>query len=101
MGQRLQLHSILEDILGSTNVYFQPPENYKLKYPCIVYNLKNIKTYFGDNNPYRKTKLYEVTAIDRNPDSELPDKLSDLKMCQMANSFSVDYLNHWVFDLYF
>jgi len=33
MGTRLELQNLLENILGSRNVYFQPPENLKLNYP--------------------------------------------------------------------
>ena len=32
MDRRLKLHEELCDILGSRNVYFQPPETVKMKY---------------------------------------------------------------------
>ena len=38
MDRRLQLHEELCSVLGSRNVYFQPPETIKLTYPCIIYS---------------------------------------------------------------
>ena len=37
MKTRYELHEFLCEILGSRNVYFQPPESVKMKYPAIVY----------------------------------------------------------------
>ena len=37
MGTRLELQSKLEEILGSRQVYYQPPETVKMEYPAIVY----------------------------------------------------------------
>lgn len=106
MGQRLQLQSLFETLLGDMpedklNVYFQPPNNLAIEYPCIVYNLDSAETEFADNNPYRFTKQYEVTVIDRDPDSEIPDKVAMLPMCRLTRRFSTDNLNHNVFTLFF
>ena len=48
MGSRLELQSKLEELLGSRNVYYQPPESLKMKYPAIRYSKEDIdspKTY--------------------------------------------------------
>lgn len=37
MASRLDLQTFLEELLESKNVYFQPPESVKMKYPAIVY----------------------------------------------------------------
>lgn len=101
MGQRLQLQSLLEKILESREVYFQPPANVQMKYPCIVYKRDVAVAKFADNNPYRYTKRYMVTIIDRNPDSIIPDKVATLPMCIHNRFFTADNLNHDVFILYF
>lgn len=98
---RLSLQSLLEEILGSRYVYFQPPANVQMEYPCIVYKRDIAVTKFADNSPYRHSKRYLVTAIDRNPDSETPDKVAALPMCIHNRFFTADNLNHDVFDLYF
>lgn len=101
MGQRLELQTLLETILGSRNVYFQPPANVQMQYPCIVYNRDNADTKFAGNKPYRNVKRYQVTVIDRNPDSVIPDKIAALPMCSFNRFFTADNLNHDVYTLFF
>lgn len=98
---RIAFDEILRSILGTNNVYFQPPESVKLSYPCIIYERTDEDTKFADNSPYHVTKAYEVTAIDRNPDSEIPDKIAKLPMSRFARHFTVDNLNHDIFIVYY
>jgi hypothetical protein len=100
MGQRLELQALLET-LGAAKVYFQPPTNVELEYPCIIYKRDSANTIFADNSPYRQTKRYMVTVIDRDPDSAIPDKVASLPMCIFARFYTADNLNHDVFDLFF
>ena len=55
MESYLRLQETLETILGSENVYFQPPESYKIEYPCIIYERANIKAIKADNIGYIKS----------------------------------------------
>lgn len=98
---RLELQSILKDILGSNNVYFQPPNGLQIQYPCIVYLRDDAKTEFANDKPYSNTKRYQVTVIDRNPDSDIPDKVALLPMCSFNRFYTADNLNHDVFTLFF
>lgn len=100
MGRhRLELHEILKELCP--NVYFQPPSTVKMIYPCIVYERDSARTRFADNLPYRNTKRYSVTVIDRDPDSLIPDRIAALPMCSFNRFFTVNNLNHDVFSLYF
>lgn len=101
MAQRTQLQSNLEALLGSENVYFQPPPNVRMNYPAIVYHLDDMDTEFADNVPYLVTRRYLVTHIDADPDSSVVDAIAKLPMCLFNRGFSVDNLNHNVFTLYF
>ena len=101
MGQRLSLQSILETILGSRNVYFQPPATVKLAYPCIVYRRSDIDNAFADDIPYAVNKQYQVTVIDPNPDSLIPDKVGQLPKCIFDRHFTADNLNHDIYNLYY
>lgn len=101
MVRRYQLQAILEDILGSTNVYFQPPATTAMKYPCIVYEREYINTDFADNRPYSHRDRYQVTVIDRKPDSTIVDRVKMLPMCTFNRYFASDNLNHNVFTMYF
>lgn len=98
---RLQLQALLEDLLDSTNVYFQPPSSVKMDYPAIVYMLDGADTRFADNAPYRSILQYQVTVIDRDPDTGIPKKVLALPQCVLSNTFVADNLNHYVFSLYF
>ncbi len=99
MGQRLQLHDLLKSI--TDNVYFQPPQNTQMKYPCIVYRRDYAATEFADNIPYRHTLRYVVVVIDRDPDSDIPGAIAALPMCLFNRFYTADDLNHDVFRVYF
>lgn len=101
MAQRLELQKLLEDLLGSRNVYFQPPPTFSMIYPCIVYNRNSRISLFADNKPYRNKKRYQLTVIDANPDSDIPDKVAELPLCSFDRFFTADNLNHDVFNLFF
>lgn len=103
MGQRLELQALLEEILGdgSGHVYFQPPSNMSMQFPCIVYQRDIADTKFAGNKPYSYRKRYTVTVIDRDPDSPIPDRVAALPMCTSSRFFTADGLNHDVFNLYF
>ena len=100
MALRLDLHNKLVAILGSGRVYYQPPANLQMSYPCIVYEHDNSQTDFADNNPYLYTKRYMVMVIDRDPDSPIPDKIAKLPMCLFSRHYTSDNLNHDVFNIY-
>lgn len=97
---RTELQELLEEILGSSNVYFQPPENLKLRYPCIVYSRNTFASVFANNDSYLRRTRYSVTLIDKNPDSPYVEPIADIPYCAHTRNFITDNLNHDVFDLY-
>jgi hypothetical protein len=99
MGQRLQLHQLLETF--TENVYFQPPTNIQLKYPCIIYKRDFAETKFADDIPYNHRLRYAVTVIDRDPDSEIPSKVAAMPMSLFNRFYTADNLNHDVYNVYF
>lgn len=101
MASRLKLHSELVDILGSNNVYFNPPESVKMKYDAIRYKRTKIESIFANNSVYKQDNCYEIIAIYRNPDSDLPIKLSRLPKCSHDRQYKSDNLIHDVFTIYF
>lgn len=101
MAQRLELQALLEDIVGSRNVYFQPGPNIEMEYPCIVYTRSNIFTRRADNRPYLHKDRYSLTIIDRDPDSVIVREVAGLPLCSYDRSFVAEQLNHTVFTIYF
>jgi len=85
----------------TSNVYFQPPTNVRLQYPCIVYHRDFADTKFADDEPYNHTKRYQIMVIDQDPDSEIPDKVAALPMSLFNRFFTADDLNHDVYNVYF
>ena len=98
---RETLQIILEHILGSRNVYFQPPTNLKMQYPAIVYSRERIEKQHADDIVYKQNTAYQITVIDKDPDSEIVHKVSQLPMCRHDRHFTSDNLNHDVFTLYY
>lgn len=101
MANRLELHEILCEALGSRHVYYQPPESVKMVYPAIVYARNTVSTRHADNAIYKQVVGYSVTVIDEDPDSEIPDRISRLPMCRFDRHFVSDNLNHDVFTIYY
>lgn len=101
MASRIQLQAELEGILGSRNVYYQPPASVKMSYPAIVYSRNDIQNDFANNDVYAQNRSYEVIVIDKNPDSEIVDKISQLPMCRFDRHYTSDNLNHDVFTIFY
>ena len=102
MAKRVDLHTELETILGSKNVYFQPPPSVKMNYDAIRYNLggKDIKR--ANNKLYFYTNQYDGVVITRDPDTTIPDRLlSHFEMCSFGSPYTADNLNHYPFTLYY
>lgn len=99
MASRLDLQTKLESILGSRNVYFQPPASVQMSYPAIVYSRKSIDARFADDRVYLKLPFYELTLIDRNPDSKFIDLIMELPYCKYDRPYKADNLNHDVFTI--
>lgn len=99
--RRLELHEILCTILGSRNVYFQPPESIKMNYPAIVYGLNGIDNQYADDGVYLSHREYSVTVIDKDPDSGIVGKVAAMPKCRFNRPYQKDNLNHFVFTLFY
>lgn len=101
MGRRLDLSKILKSTLGSSNVYFQPPESLKMSYPCIVYDWDKSDTRFANDSLYLGQRRYQIKIIDRDPDSVIPDKIAKLPKCSFDRHYVADNLHHFIYNLYY
>lgn len=97
---RIDLQQILET-MGAAEVYFQPPSNKSMVYPCIRYEIDSESVQYADNRRHRTDMRYTVTIIDRNPDSAIPNKVAELPLCSFNRFYTADNLNHFVYNLYF
>ena len=101
MGSRIELQDKLEKLLGSRNVYYQPPENLKMSYPAIQYSRTKIDKKVANNSAYMLTNCYEIIVIDPKKDNPVIEKLLKLPMCKFDRPYISDNLNHYVFTLYY
>lgn len=101
MDRRLTFQAVLESLVPGRKVYFQPPEDMTMVFPCIKYELDRGSTKFADNVPYGYQQQYEVMMISRQPDPVMFGKLAALPMSTHAGSYVADNLNHSVFSIYF
>ena len=99
MAGRLELQTLLETILGSRNVYYQPPSSTQMKYPAIVYSRSDIKSVMADDTVYITENAYDITVIDKNPDSNVVAQIAKLSRCRYDRHFVSDNLNHDVFTI--
>lgn len=104
LDRRLELDARLRRILGSDNVYFEPPASLKMKYPCIRYSRSRIDTVNADNTTYLANRRYDIIAIYQDPDSDLADRIlfnnEDLKFSN-ERRYVADGLHHDVFTTTF
>ncbi len=98
--KRLRLQAILEEVLGSSNVYYQPPDDTRMVYPCLVYELDSATRFDADNSAYQWIPRYQVTYIHHEPDSSIIGKLATLPLSSFNRHFATSGLNHDVFVIY-
>ena len=101
MGERLDLQSKLEELLGSRNVYYQPPESVKMEYPAIKFSKQNIKPTYANDAKYSKINRYELIVISKKPDDPVIEKLLTLQYCSYDRPYISDNLYHDVLTIYY
>ena len=101
MHNRLDLQSLLEDMLGSKNVYYQPPESIKMQYDAIRYSKKTIRSTYANDRKYSMRDCYELIVIAKRPDNPVIKKLLALPYCSYDRHYVADNLNHDVLTIYY
>lgn len=102
MNNRLSLHDKLVELIGNSNVYFQPPASVKMSYPCVVYNIVAGNAKYADDSLYSYTHRYDVTFIYKKPNIDIIEQvLITLPHSSMNRSYCVENLNHYVFSIYY
>ena len=101
MSNRLDLQAKFEEILGSRNVYFQPPASVLMKYPAIRFELKDFRTKSANNSAmYISNTGYECVLIMKEPDSEYLQQIFQIPYCKFGRYYRADNLHHYTFTIY-
>lgn len=96
-----ELQELLTSLEGVKDAYIQAPTE-GMQYPCVMIErggLNDVK--FADNEKFRILKRYDITVIDRIPDSDIPDLVENIPYTEFNRFFRANGLNHFVFQLYF
>jgi hypothetical protein len=99
MGSQSDLQTILLNIVG--HAYFQPPENLKLEYTCIVYSIDSGLTKFANNKPYKFDFCYQLIVISKNPVPAILKQVAMLPQCEFVRTYVSGSLHHAVLNLYY
>lgn len=97
---RLDFHSKLVEILGSENVYYDPPSTVSMKYDAIKYSRKPNSSKFASNSLYSSMNCYEVILISRKSDNPIVKWLRELPLSSHDRHYYADNLSHDVFTIY-
>lgn len=102
MNKRLELHEKLKQLVGSNDVYFQPPASVHISYPCVIYHVGAGDAKRADNIVYNYTNSYDVVFIFKKPNIEIIEQvLNAIPMCRFTRAYVADNLNHYAFTLYY
>lgn len=100
MDNRLSLHEELLQFVE--NVYYQPPDNIRMSYPCIVYHKTGWSNRSGNNDHYIKNQQWTITLIDTDPDSLTAEDIEKhFEYCSIQQYFKKDNLSHTTLRLYY
>ena len=98
MLKRVDIQEKFKFLLGSNNVYYQPPANLKMKYPAIVYSLDGLDVKRFDNTRLINKNCFSVTHIYRNESENLVETmLTNFEYISFDNRSIVDgiYNDHY------
>lgn len=102
MASREELQTELESLLGTRQVYFNPPENVRMTYPAIVYSRPGYIESRANDKAYTWRPRYEVTIIDTDPLADYVDRmLKRFTMVTHNSTYVGDGLYHYSFTLYY
>lgn len=100
-ASRLKLQSKFEELLGSKNVYYNPPESVKMSYPAIRYTKKSIDVKRASNVIHAQKDCYEVIVIYNGPEHPVVQAIMELPYCSYDRPYKANNLNHDVLTLYY
>lgn len=100
MATRLELHTMLEKLLRSGNVYYNPPTNLTMKYDAIRYSLSSIQSTYANDAKYSNMKRYDLVVISKHSDPIVVDRILELPYSSFNTHYKSDNLNHYSITLY-
>lgn len=81
--------------------YIQPPDGYKMEYPCIVVEAVNMDVIKANNTLYKKFYKYMLKYIVKGPinvDENVVNDILSIPYCRLLRIQIVGGLTHYVFE---
>lgn len=94
-AKRMNLHTVLKGLMSNGRVYYQPDENVRLSYPCIIYDFNSLNTEYANNSTYFQMYQFSITLITTDATDSTFDTLNQL--FNFDNKFISDDLTHFNF----
>lgn len=102
MASWSDLRAELIRVSGTENVYYQPPSNVRMKFPCIRFKLEQIDVKYASNSVYMFKNKYQFTYISNVVSDDLIQTfVSSLPHCTFDRPYVSDNLYHYVFEIYY
>lgn len=99
---RLLFHTAVQSLFDDVKLYFRPPGNLILQYPCIVYQPQSSEPSYALNKPYVIGETYQAILMSVLPGYSEKRKFYDLPESMIVTSntsYVVDDLVHDVFTI--
>lgn len=84
--------------LGIPYVYFEPPENVRLQYPCAVFKRGTNSSRNADNRVYKLDNSYDLTYISRVPDDQMSNIIMVGDATHKPPFRKLRHIRHYVAD---
>ena len=87
-----------QEAAGETpHVYYQPPENLKIVYPCFVYSDSDVEVLYANDMPYLQYQEYVVTYMTRKASPPLVDAILRLPRVRFDRHYTSENIHHYAF----
>ena len=95
--------------LGISHVYFEPPQNVTLEYPCAVVRMGTISSRNANNRVYKLNNTYEIIYIRRQFDDNMVNVIlvgdanhaPPFSMIRHIRHYTAEGLHHDLYKLYY
>ena len=100
-SRRTALQADLESIPGIKKVYFQPPSNVTIQYPCIIYSFDDMRNVTAANKDYLERDKYTVALLTKDPfPNEMLSLIKNIPYSSFDRQYSSDNIHHFVYTIH-
>ena len=100
-AKRAKLHKDIQTLVGdSVKVYFEPVENVKMEYPCVIYRRTRRLHKWALNVKYLDNTEYDIIYVTEDPDDDVVTELLKLNMSSYDRRYVTNSMYHDVIQVF-